>query len=145
MNWNFIKDAVAHYAMRRQLQGLQATHRLKDRHMDMLLGMAACLDPEAGELSLSLTVRDLARRAGLSQSQAKRVLADLHGRGFIVRHQPEKIAGCEAITTLLPLGLEALGYASGAGVTAGLDGIPEPVRNALCGQSAEVVVEVCAA
>ena len=131
---------------RRRLQNLQALHGLKDRHMDMLLSMAACLDSDAGEVSLSLTIRDLGRRAGLSQSQAKRVLSDLHDRGFIVRHQPEKVAGCEAITTLLPLAFEALGYSIGDFTHTDLDvELPWPVRKALCGQAANVVLEICSA
>ena len=145
MNWDFIKDAVAHYSARRQLKNLQTLHRLKDRHMDMLLAMASCLDHHADEISLSLTVRDLGRRAGLTPSSAKRVLADLHDRGFIVRHQPERIAGCEAITTLLPLAFEALGYDIGLERGECGDEVPEPIRRAVCGQPPAVVMEVCAA
>lgn len=145
MNWEFIKDAVAHFSARRQLKSRQTLYALKDRHMDMLLAMAAYLDEHADEISLSLTVRDLGRRAGLTPSQSKRVLAELHDRGFIVRHQPEKIAGCEAITTLLPAAFEALGYDIGLELPECDEPIPQELRHALCGQSPAVVLEVCSA
>lgn len=135
--WNFLQDIERSSRMLAEME----KHGLKLVDGRVLLTLMADLIPEAGEVTTSRGIAEMASMLKLSYDQVNRSMTRLRAAGMVGRVQLVKRAGETALTTLLPAAFDALGFAEPSD-GAGRQRIPAELSGLLCGQAWDVIKEI---
>lgn len=138
MSWEFEKAV-------KRLHGQALAQKKAELKIDDVLVLCTLMSDlceDAGEVTTTVSVKELSVATELSYDQVSRSLTRLRDGGMIVRKQAVKRAGETAWTTILPAAFSALGLPHpGTNAVAAPDtvSLPAELRELMCSQSWEVV------
>lgn len=110
------------------------------RDSAVLEALIEIAQPEDGQLTVAASKYELAKMLGMSPDAVQRALTALRDKSLVARKQSARVAGCVALTTLLPQALGLFGLADEHAPA-----IPACLAQCLIAQSSDVIHAVARA